>query len=44
MEENGDDSVAALRGRLSAAHSIGDPGAFLRAYYRKILTMGQMRA
>lgn len=41
MARHGDDSVAALRGRLAASHRDGDPGAFLRANYRNILALAK---
>lgn len=41
IERHGDDGVSALRGRLSASRRGGDPGAFLRAHYRDILTSGR---
>lgn len=41
IERHGDDGVSALRGRLAATRRGGDPGAFLRAHYRDILTSAQ---
>ena len=44
MDWRGIDAVDGLRGRLSATHSHGDPGALLRAYYRNILAPAPERA
>ncbi|MBS0500073.1 MAG: dihydroorotate dehydrogenase-like protein [Proteobacteria bacterium] len=44
MNRHGHGTLDGLRGRLSATHFSGDPGAFLRAQYRNILTRAPARA